>query len=273
MNRAWGLFFRTWSVDAKAKLTSAASILAVAATLLGFGGFTLAESEYAGAFLVLLAIIVVLILVTAKPPLPQSLKEIAKADRAISTLNQVTGNDFSFGVLGLKDAGKTTFIRNVLNLPNERKETAAPYYRLTPIQTTGGVKWATFLDGPGGHKGGAVRILSEAQKIVLLIDHNGSSSVEDFDAQRGKDHISYAESIAELIEEFDFPVSHIILQPNKVDLWGAHKESKNSMDGLIDEVEKILKDRQIDPRIFSAVPMSAENGSSTAELLSVLVED
>ena len=233
----------------------------------------MAESKYAGLFLVLLGLVVVAILWVAKPSLPRSLKEIAQADRDISELNQVVGNDFSFGILGLKDAGKTTFIRNVLNLPNEKTETAKPIYRLTPIQTGKGLKWATFLDGPGGHKGGAVRILSEAEKIVLLIDHNDSSIDVDFDEERGEDQLRFAQSITELISEFEFPIAQIILQPNKVDLWGTNSTSKNKMDNLMNKVETALKGAQIKPRVIVAVPMCAEQGSSTAGLLSILVED
>jgi len=205
--------------------------------------------------------------------LPKSLKQIAEQDRKLATLNEVVGADYIFGILGLKNAGKTTFIKNVLNLPNPKQETPAPYYRLTPVQTRQGLKWAVFIDGPGDHKGGAARIASEAKKLILLVDNTASADNEEFDENRGKEHLAFAKSVAEIIQELKYPVGRILVQPNKVDLWGASPAVKAKMDQLTDEVCRAFLEKQLPASISSGVPMSGENGDSAALVLSGIVEN
>jgi hypothetical protein len=140
-------FWKKWATNFLRALDSGVSRLAVAATLVGFAGFTISNLPYAWAFLAACGVIVFAIALWTKPawiPAPNLAGPLQ-----LSAINEFLSDTLRVGIVGAQGAGKTTFLDATVARPTLRRQTEKPYGQFVTIPDSDPERYLVLLDTVG----------------------------------------------------------------------------------------------------------------------------
>lgn len=126
-------------------------------------------------------------------------------------------------VAGLGDAGKTTLIENLCNtLPKGERTSGKGGYVVN--LSTNSYNYAAILDGSGQSIPIQNSLITKANIIIFVVDHNIAATDIRIDERRVREHISFIQQAVDHLLDNGYSPRHFYLLLNKRDKWNRNSE-------------------------------------------------
>lgn len=158
----------------------------------------------------------------------------------LETVNEYLAHLPKVGLLGLNDAGKTTFLDAVVARPPVVQKTSQAYGQIVLVPDTRPEQMLLLLDTVGSVNRIQFAVLEQVQSAFLFIDHNDSANSHELDEERMKKHLDFAAQLASSADEDGLLLDEMIVILGKNDLWSNSEEIELKMAELGSKIEGIF---------------------------------
>lgn len=261
-------FFKNWGHNIAKYFDYTFNRIAIIFSVLSFVGLELKNSEYSWYSLYALGSILILLVLIATPKLSRLPNLASKLD--ISLINTILSDTPRAGLVGLENAGKSTFIDAAISRKSENKQTEKPYAQFINVPDTDPAKSIIILDSVGGRSHVQFHIQSVSRSVAFFFDHADTISEAKFDTDRARRHSELAEQLIHSARDGGIVVDHLFIVANKSDLWQSDENSVREMETLATSLAEKFQKGLAFRNVKTLSPHSNESRVDVSALLKEL---
>ena len=234
------VFLATWRVKLWDRLLAFLTLVTLVITLVGFFGLTAASVPRANLAFLLVPAYLVWVGYKTVPQFYLTPSAIVGRRLEMAELDKLLVKVFTVGLVGITDAGKTTFLDAVRHRKEPKRRTAAPYAVIVVLPDRNQTKYIAIVDSVGQLFDNQFDVVRHSDLVCLFLDHNTSDTLPKSNSSRLNKQREFVDQIARTHEYETLGARSILLLGNKSDLWSGTQATSVAMGKLLNHCENRL---------------------------------